>query len=76
MLCTSTIVQHVLLVCRAVSSGVKIGPCGTIICLDGTILGSDGHPTPRGFALNEDKTVIIDPEGSPIADTYSIGPNG
>jgi hypothetical protein len=55
---------------------VKIGPCGTIILIDGTILCSDGHPAPPGFALNADKTLILDPEGRPLEESYSMGPNG
>jgi hypothetical protein len=48
--------------CRSIlpfcHSGVKIGPCGTIICLDDTILGPDGAPLPEGFKLTSDKTQV------------------
>jgi len=54
---------------------VKIGPCGTIICLDGSILASDGAPLPAGFTLSPDKTQILDPAGNAIEEGHSLGPN-
>jgi hypothetical protein len=54
---------------------VKIGPCGTIICLDGSILASDGSPLPIGFTLSADKTQIIDPAGNAIEEGFNLGPN-
>eukprot|EP00775_Hariotina_reticulata_P002934 gene2934-3220_t len=61
---------------KPVPRGVKIGPCGTIICLDDTILGPDGAPLPEGFRLTTDKTQIIDPEGNVVDDDVHMGPNG
>jgi hypothetical protein len=54
---------------------VKIGPCGSIICLDGSILSSDGAPLPQGFSLSPDKTQIIDPAGNAIEEGVCLGPN-
>jgi hypothetical protein len=59
----------------SVAAGVKIGPCGSIICLDGSILSSDGAPLPTGFSLSADKTQITDPAGNAIEDGHNLGPN-
>ena len=71
-----TITTVCMLFLYVICAGVKIGPCGTIICVDGTILCADGHPAPPGFGLNADKTRILDPQGAPVEDSYSMGPNG